>query len=166
MGPISSGRLPFFSSGHHSGYGFGGRHFSSTLEVSTPAVLHPASLGSYSSLSETFKITLPSTRPRSSLVGESSLWVPVVSRCLQLPLGFVRIITSELLANLQHAIFIMPCHSVFERHHRFAGWSAVAMVWIFVCLTDSLNTDGGFTGSGRRLSHAQEFWYALFITIL
>lgn len=56
--------------------------------------------------------------------------------------------------------------SVFERHHRFAGWTAVAFVWIFVCVTDSTGTDGGFTGSGRRLANAQEFWFALFITIL
>ncbi|PSR81910.1 hypothetical protein PHLCEN_2v6205 [Hermanssonia centrifuga] len=57
-------------------------------------------------------------------------------------------------------------HNVFERHHRFAGWTAVAFVWIFVCVTDAVSAEGGFTGSGRRLADAQEFWYSLFITIL
>ena len=40
------------------------------------------------------------------------------------------------------------------------------MVWIFVCVTDSMDVEGGFTGSGRRLAHAQEFWFAIFITVL
>ncbi|THG96727.1 hypothetical protein EW026_g5154 [Hermanssonia centrifuga] len=57
-------------------------------------------------------------------------------------------------------------HNFFERHHRFAGWASVVFVWIFVCLTDSLNVEGGFTSSGRRLVQTQEFWFALFITIL
>lgn len=64
-----------------------------------------------------------------------------------------------------HLTLLLP-DSVFERHHRFAGWSAVVMVWIFVCVTDSMDVEGGFTGSGRRLAHAQEFWFAIFITVL
>ncbi|PSS36813.1 hypothetical protein PHLCEN_2v1357 [Hermanssonia centrifuga] len=57
-------------------------------------------------------------------------------------------------------------HNFFERHHRFAGWASVIFVWIFVCLTDSLDVEGGFTSSGRRLAQTQEFWFALFITVL
>ena len=58
--------------------------------------------------------------------------------------------------------------SVFEYHHRFAGWTSVALVWIFVGLSDALNGEGGFTSAaeGRRLAHAQEFWFALIITVL
>ncbi|KAJ3536261.1 hypothetical protein NM688_g6862 [Phlebia brevispora] len=57
-------------------------------------------------------------------------------------------------------------HNVFEYHHRFAGWTSVAFVWIFVCLSDALNAEGGFTTPGNNLAHAQEFWFALFISIL
>ncbi|THH01227.1 hypothetical protein EW026_g1464 [Hermanssonia centrifuga] len=57
-------------------------------------------------------------------------------------------------------------HNFFEYHHRFAGWSSVAFVWIFVCISDSTNAGGGFTDDNRTLIHAQEFWFALVITIL
>ncbi len=60
----------------------------------------------------------------------------------------------------------MISSSVFERHHRFAGWTAVVFVWIYVGLSDSLNAEGGFTESGRKLIQAQEFWFILVITIL
>jgi hypothetical protein len=56
--------------------------------------------------------------------------------------------------------------SFFERHHRFAGWFSVVFVWIFVCLSDSLKPDGTFTTEGRHPVKTQEFWYALFITVL
>ena len=39
-------------------------------------------------------------------------------------------------------------------------------VWIYVGLSDSLNAEGGFTESGRKLVQAQEFWFILVITIL
>ncbi|PSR79921.1 hypothetical protein PHLCEN_2v6822 [Hermanssonia centrifuga] len=57
-------------------------------------------------------------------------------------------------------------HNVFERLHRFAGWTSVIFVWIYVCLSDSLNAEGGFTSNGRRLVLSQEFWFTLFISIL
>ncbi|KIP03712.1 hypothetical protein PHLGIDRAFT_25971 [Phlebiopsis gigantea 11061_1 CR5-6] len=58
-------------------------------------------------------------------------------------------------------------HNFFERHHRFAGWASVVFVWIFVCIADSYNTETGkFHSSGNHLVKTQEFWYALFITVL
>ncbi|KIP09347.1 hypothetical protein PHLGIDRAFT_67777 [Phlebiopsis gigantea 11061_1 CR5-6] len=58
-------------------------------------------------------------------------------------------------------------HNFFERHHRFAGWLAVVFVWIFVCINDSYNTENGkFHSNGNHLAKTQEFWYALFITVL
>ena len=57
--------------------------------------------------------------------------------------------------------------SFFERHHRFAGWFAVVLVWIFVCMADSYDTETGkFHSNGNHLAKRQEFWYALFITVL
>lgn len=58
-------------------------------------------------------------------------------------------------------------HNFFEQHHRFAGWIAVVFVWILVCMDDSYNkTTGKFHSNGNYLAQRQEFWYALFITIL
>ncbi|KAF7793497.1 hypothetical protein EIP86_004609 [Pleurotus ostreatoroseus] len=57
-------------------------------------------------------------------------------------------------------------HNFFERHHRFAGWFSVVCVWIFVSLSDSANPDGTFTPDGNKIVRTQEFWYAVFITVL
>ena len=41
------------------------------------------------------------------------------------------------------------------------------MVWIFVCLADSYDpVTGTFHSNGNHLAATQEFWYALFITVL
>jgi hypothetical protein len=59
-------------------------------------------------------------------------------------------------------------HNVFEHHHRFAGWAGLGFVWILVVtsnLQDPKNP-GYFSGSGRALAVAQEFWFAFLITIL
>ena len=57
-------------------------------------------------------------------------------------------------------------YSLFERHHRFVGWTSIVFVWVYVGLSDSLNVEGGFTGSCRRLAQSQEFWFILVTTIL
>jgi hypothetical protein len=59
-------------------------------------------------------------------------------------------------------------HNVFEHHHRFAGWAGLAFVWILVVTSDLQDTKnpGHFSDSGRALVVAQEFWFALIITIL
>jgi hypothetical protein len=57
--------------------------------------------------------------------------------------------------------------SVFEFHHRFAGWFAVACVWVFVGLSVSQQkVDGHWVWSGHDLVHAQQFWFTLFATLL
>lgn len=69
--------------------------------------------------------------------------------------------------NVIHQTFIGTVDSFFERHHRFAGWLGVALVWIFVCIADSYNPEtGAFHINGNHLARQQEFWYALFITLL
>jgi hypothetical protein len=59
-------------------------------------------------------------------------------------------------------------HNVFEHHHRFAGWAGLAFVWILVVTSSLQDTKnpGHFSDSGRALVVAQEFWFALIITIL
>ncbi|EKM53357.1 uncharacterized protein PHACADRAFT_259674 [Phanerochaete carnosa HHB-10118-sp] len=58
-------------------------------------------------------------------------------------------------------------HNFFEQHHRFAGWISTVVVWIYVCVDDSYNQHTGkFHSSGSHLAMRQEFWYAMFITIL
>ena len=42
----------------------------------------------------------------------------------------------------------------------------MVFVWIYVGLSDSLNVEGGFTESGRKLAASQEFWFILVITSL
>jgi hypothetical protein len=61
--------------------------------------------------------------------------------------------------------------SVFEHHHRFAGWLGLACVWTFVILSISqVSIDHGDSAewqwSSQALVHSPQFWFALFITIL
>ncbi|KAF2305252.1 hypothetical protein P3X46_033175 [Hevea brasiliensis] len=57
-------------------------------------------------------------------------------------------------------------HNVFERTHRFTGWAALGLLWIFVVLTTSYNpnskTYGNFWGS--NFYKKQGFWFTLIIT--
>ncbi|CAI9087315.1 OLC1v1021361C1 [Oldenlandia corymbosa var. corymbosa] len=59
-------------------------------------------------------------------------------------------------------------HNVFERTHRFAGWSALALLWAFVLLTISYDpiTKSYTSDIGNRLIKQQEFWFTVGITVL
>ena len=74
---------------------------------------------------------------------------------------------SQVRIDLFFLSYLLICRaSFFERHHRFAGWLSVVFVWIFVCLSRNLTPEGQFVGAGSQIIRTQEFWYALFITIL
>ncbi|KAL3519939.1 hypothetical protein ACH5RR_018088 [Cinchona calisaya] len=59
-------------------------------------------------------------------------------------------------------------HNVFERIHRFAGWSALGLVWAFVILTISYDpkTKSYRSDFGSELVNHQEFWFTVGITVL
>ncbi|CDO96756.1 unnamed protein product [Coffea canephora] len=59
-------------------------------------------------------------------------------------------------------------HNVFERTHRFAGWSALALLWAFVILTISYDpkTKSYRSDIGSELVKHQEFWFTVAITVL
>ncbi|KAG8490838.1 hypothetical protein CXB51_014026 [Gossypium anomalum] len=59
-------------------------------------------------------------------------------------------------------------HNVFERIHRFAGWTALALLWAFIVLTISYDpvTKSYSKELGSRLVQRQEFWFTIAITIL
>ncbi|OEL21662.1 hypothetical protein BAE44_0017319 [Dichanthelium oligosanthes] len=57
-------------------------------------------------------------------------------------------------------------HNVFERTHRFAGWSALALLWVFVVLSAGYNTATASYDrlTGSVLVKCQELWLAATIT--
>ncbi|MBA0839476.1 hypothetical protein Goarm_005190 [Gossypium armourianum] len=59
-------------------------------------------------------------------------------------------------------------HNVFERIHRIAGWTALALLWAFIVLTISYDpvTKSYSKELGSRLVQRQEFWFTIAITIL
>ncbi|KAK3005736.1 hypothetical protein RJ639_017139 [Escallonia herrerae] len=59
-------------------------------------------------------------------------------------------------------------HNVFERTHRFAGWTALALLWAFILLTISYDpkTRSYHNQFKSRLIKQQEFWLTVAITIL
>lgn len=56
-------------------------------------------------------------------------------------------------------------HNVFERTHRFAGWSALALLWVFVILADAYDP---LTGEydPHQVVNKSELWIILVITLL
>lgn len=59
-------------------------------------------------------------------------------------------------------------HNVFERTHRFAGWTALALLWAFIVLTISYDpeTKSYSKQIGTRLVKQPEFWLTTTITVL
>ncbi|XP_022848067.1 uncharacterized protein LOC111370547 [Olea europaea var. sylvestris] len=59
-------------------------------------------------------------------------------------------------------------HNVFERTHRFTGWTALALLWLFIILTISYDpkTKSYSDGLGSKLIKQQEFWFTIGITTL
>ncbi|KAF5729157.1 hypothetical protein HS088_TW21G01315 [Tripterygium wilfordii] len=59
-------------------------------------------------------------------------------------------------------------HNIFERTHRFAGWTSLGLVWAFVILTISYDpkTKSYSHDIGSKLVKQQEFWFTLAITVL
>jgi len=59
-------------------------------------------------------------------------------------------------------------HNVFERFHRFAGWTALALLWAFIILTISYDpkTKSYSNELGSRMIKQQEFWFTVAITVL
>ncbi|KGN49293.1 adenylate-forming reductase 06235 [Cucumis sativus] len=59
-------------------------------------------------------------------------------------------------------------HNVFERIHRFAGWTALALLWAFLILTLTYDpiTNSYNKDVPSRLFQTQEFWFTAAITFL
>lgn len=59
-------------------------------------------------------------------------------------------------------------HNVFERIHRFVGWTALVLLWAFITLTISYDpsTKSYCDDLWSRLIKRQEFWFTVGITVL
>ncbi|CAL1704143.1 unnamed protein product [Somion occarium] len=86
----------------------------------------------------------------------------------------VSILVVGLLTNL--AVFITACaaipwvrnthHNVFERHHRFVGWTGLFLTWAFTIMGDIWDTDTQtWNLDGVHLVRQQDFWYVMGMTL-
>ncbi|KAK7324690.1 hypothetical protein VNO77_28445 [Canavalia gladiata] len=60
-------------------------------------------------------------------------------------------------------------HNVFERTHRFAGWMALILLWLFILLSISYEPDSDshiYDMTMSKVVKKQEFWFTLAITVL
>lgn len=58
-------------------------------------------------------------------------------------------------------------HNVFERHHRFLGWSGLISSWAFVIISDMWDKNNHrWNISGVHLVRQQDFWFTLGMTVL
>ncbi|RDX48359.1 hypothetical protein OH76DRAFT_1352608 [Lentinus brumalis] len=56
-------------------------------------------------------------------------------------------------------------HNVFERHHRFVGWTALFLTWGFTIMGDIYDTENRqWIPDGRHLVRQQDFWYVMGMT--
>ncbi|EMD38610.1 hypothetical protein CERSUDRAFT_153590 [Gelatoporia subvermispora B] len=56
-------------------------------------------------------------------------------------------------------------HNIFERHHRFVGWTALFLTWGFTIMGDLWDaTTGTWAVNGRHLVRQQDFWYVMGMT--
>ncbi|EKG15692.1 AMP-dependent synthetase/ligase [Macrophomina phaseolina MS6] len=86
------------------------------------------------------------------------------------PISLAAIVVSYLVVLLLFGMIIMAYpsirakhHDSFELVHRFAGWAALALIWVQTVLTvDSLR---GGVSLGRALAQSAGFWLIIVITI-
>ncbi|KAF8497085.1 hypothetical protein F5888DRAFT_1613896 [Russula emetica] len=56
-------------------------------------------------------------------------------------------------------------HNVFERQHRFFGWTALILTWVFTILGDSYNTETRtWRASAKHILRQQDFWFVVSMT--
>jgi hypothetical protein len=57
-------------------------------------------------------------------------------------------------------------HNAFERNHRFFGWAALVMTWVYTILTNTYDvTDENWDRSGVYVVRQQAFWYTMGMTL-
>ncbi|KAG8217453.1 hypothetical protein J3R82DRAFT_5598 [Butyriboletus roseoflavus] len=57
-------------------------------------------------------------------------------------------------------------HNVFERNHRFFGWTSLVMTWVYTILTNTYDVnDGKWDRSGVYVVRQQAFWYSMGMTL-
>ncbi|KAF8714565.1 hypothetical protein RHS03_00342, partial [Rhizoctonia solani] len=57
-------------------------------------------------------------------------------------------------------------HNVFERNHRFFGWAAVIVTWIYIILENGYrNSRSSFAANSYAFAHHQELWLSIFMAI-
>ncbi|KAF9451497.1 hypothetical protein P691DRAFT_352740 [Macrolepiota fuliginosa MF-IS2] len=57
-------------------------------------------------------------------------------------------------------------HNMFERHHRFAGWTGIMSTWVFVVLGDSYDLETHqWNPDGTHIARQQDFWFAAGMTL-
>ncbi|CCO32684.1 hypothetical protein BN14_06747 [Rhizoctonia solani AG-1 IB] len=57
-------------------------------------------------------------------------------------------------------------HNVFERNHRFFGWTAVIVTWIYIILENGYrHSRSTFSANSYAFAHHQELWLSIFMAI-
>ncbi|KAF8754462.1 hypothetical protein RHS01_06109 [Rhizoctonia solani] len=67
---------------------------------------------------------------------------------------------------LQHLGVSTRAAHVFERNHRFFGWAAVIVTWIYIILENGYrNSRSSFAANSYAFAHHQELWLSIFMAI-
>ncbi|KAF9036741.1 hypothetical protein BJ165DRAFT_1408808 [Panaeolus papilionaceus] len=109
-----------------------------------------------------------------ALSGVIWLLYKVVMNFMKLDVTHDAILVMGLVTNLAVAVSALSAfpwvrnthHNVFERHHRFVGWTGLICTWTFVILGDTYDsTTRSWNLSGAALVRHQDFWFTMGMTI-
>ncbi|KEZ43969.1 hypothetical protein SAPIO_CDS4179 [Scedosporium apiospermum] len=109
-----------------------------------------------------------------ALSGAGWLVFKIVDIVRHMSVQHITVVVAGIITNVLVLISILSAfpwvrnnyHNVFEGHHRFIGWLGLAATWIFVILGNFYDIKlGQWRADANSLLSAQEFWFAVFMTV-
>ncbi|KAG8932543.1 hypothetical protein FRC01_013313 [Tulasnella sp. 417] len=110
-----------------------------------------------------------------ALSGTAWLIYHVVWLCAHASVQHRAVIATGIVTNLAIIISVLSAfpwvrnnrHNLFERHHRFVGWTGLIFTWIFVMLGNGYDEENGvWDWQGRQIVKTQDIYFVICMTIL
>ncbi|KAG8983120.1 hypothetical protein FRB90_006302 [Tulasnella sp. 427] len=110
-----------------------------------------------------------------ALSGTGWLVYHVVWLCVHASKQHQAVIATGIVTNIAIIISVLSAfpwvrnnrHNLFERHHRFVGWTGLIFTWIFVMLGNGYDdVNGVWDWQGRQIVKTQDIYFVICMTIL
>lgn len=110
-----------------------------------------------------------------ALSGTGWLLYHVIWLCAHASVQHRAVIATGIVTNIAIIISVLSAfpwvrnnrHNLFERHHRFVGWTGLIFTWIFVMLGNGYDdVNGVWDWQGRQIVKTQDMYFVICMTIL